>query len=190
MSIVDRAKNIILTPKTEWPVIAGESADVTQLFTRYVLPLALIPAAATLIRIGVFTGYLRLAIAMSLFRFISALIVVFLVSFIVDFLAPKFASQKDFARAFQLIAYSYTASWVAGVLLIIPVLGDVLAWVASLYCIYVMYLGLPHMMKTPQDKVIIYLVVSIVAVIVVYLIINVPLWVILAVAFPEAGRGF
>jgi len=76
------------------------------------------------------------------------------------------------------------------VLLIIPYLGQVLALVAGFYCIYVMYLGLPHMMKTPQDKVIIYLVVSIVAVIVASLLIYAPLWGIEAVAFHVAGMGF
>jgi hypothetical protein len=40
MKIVDRIKNILLTPKTEWPVIAGESASTQELMTGYVAPLA------------------------------------------------------------------------------------------------------------------------------------------------------
>jgi hypothetical protein len=45
-------------------------------------------------------------------------------------------------------------------------------FVGGLYGLYLMYLGLPQMMKTPQDKVIGYLVVSIIALIVTYWIIS------------------
>jgi hypothetical protein len=60
---------------------------------------------------------------------------------------------------------------VAGILSIVPVLG-VLTFVGGIYGLYLMYLGLPHMMKTPQDKAIGYLVVSILAVIVSYWVIT------------------
>jgi len=44
--------------------------------------------------------------------------------------------------------------------------------VGGLYGLYLMYLGLPQMMKTPQDKVIGYLVVSIIVLIVTYWIVS------------------
>ncbi len=44
MSIVDRAKNIILKPAEEWNVIAAEPETVSNLFTSYAVILALIPA--------------------------------------------------------------------------------------------------------------------------------------------------
>ena len=46
MSLVDRAKNICLTPNTEWPVIAAEPVSPGPLVTGYVLPLAAIGAVA------------------------------------------------------------------------------------------------------------------------------------------------
>ena len=42
MSLIDRAKNILLTPKTEWPVIAAEPATAQGLFTGYAAILALL----------------------------------------------------------------------------------------------------------------------------------------------------
>jgi hypothetical protein len=33
MNIVERAKNIIMTPKTEWSVIAGEQPNIAQIIT-------------------------------------------------------------------------------------------------------------------------------------------------------------
>jgi hypothetical protein len=125
---------------------------------------------------------LTLGIALGLASFITALVGVFLVAFIIDFLAPNFGSQKDFARAFQLVAYSSTAMWVAGILRVVPLLG-ILVLLASLYGIYLLYLGLPHLMKTPPEKVGVYLVVSIVVVIAVNVLIGLALSAMILAAF-------
>jgi hypothetical protein len=170
MNLVDRAKNIILTPKTEWPVIAAEQPNTMQIVTGYVIPLAAIAFVAQVIGYGLI-GFGPLSsfsygLGMGLIAFISAVAGVYIMAYVIDFLAPNFGSEKNFGRAFQLVAYSYTPAWVAGILHIIPVLG-VLVLIASIYGLYLMYLGMPVMMKTPQDKVIPYLVVSIIVIIVV-----------------------
>ena len=170
MNLVDRAKNIILTPQTEWQVIAGEEPNVGQIMTGYVIPLALIPAVASIIGWGVVGGGITsfsYGIASGIVAFGVAILSVYLVALVVDFLAPNFGSQKNMGRAVQLVAYSSTPGWVAGILNIFPFIGW-LAMLASLYGLYLMYLGLPHMMKTPQEKVVIYLIVGIIAVVVVY----------------------
>ena len=46
MNVVERAKRIILTPKAEWEVIAGETPTIQELYTKYVMILAAIPAVA------------------------------------------------------------------------------------------------------------------------------------------------
>lgn len=175
MNLFDRAKNIIMTPKTEWPVIAGEEPNVAQILTGYVLPLVLIPTIASLLGFGFigrgFGASLRWGIAMGLTQFVSAFLGVCITAFVADFLAPHFGSQKNLGRAMQLVAYSYTPGWVAGVFLLFPMLG-ILATLAMLYGLYLLYLGMPHMMKTPQDKAVAYLVVLIVVVIVVYFVIS------------------
>jgi hypothetical protein len=141
----------------------------------YVLPLALIPAVAALIGWGLVGTAMMTSftwgLAMGLTMFISALVGVYISAFVVDILAPNFGSQRGLGRAVQLVAYSYTPAWVAGVLHILPFLGW-LASLASLYGLYLLYLGLPHTMKTPQDKVVVYLIVSIVVVIVVYFVLT------------------
>lgn len=175
MNIVDRAKNIILTPKTEWPVIAGEDPVAGQIVSGYVIPLALIPAVASmlgygLVGRGMFTSF-TMGIALAIVSFVVAVAGVYLTAFVIDYLAPNFGSQKNFGRSMQLVAYSYTPAWVAGILTIIPVLG-VLVLIASLYGLYILYLGFPHTMKTPQDKVISYMVVSIIVLIIVYFVLT------------------
>ena len=174
MGIIDRAKNIILTPKTEWPVIAGEEPNVSQVMTAYVLPLALIPAIASIIGygiVGLVVTSFRWGIAMGLVQFITALVGVYVTAFVIDFLAPNFGSQKNIGRAVQLVAYAFTPVWVAGIFYVIPALG-ILVLLAGLYGLYLIYLGLPALMKTPQDKTVPYLVVSIIVVILAYWVIS------------------
>jgi Yip1 domain len=178
MNIAERAKRIILTPKTEWPVIAAEEPNIRQIVTEYVLPLALIPAIASIIGLGLIGRGMMSSfgwgLAMGVMQFAVAFVGVYVSALVVDFLAPKFASQKNLGRADQLVAYSCTPVWVAGILYIIPILGA-LVILAGIYGLYLMYLGLPQTMRTPPDKVIGYLVVSIIAMIVIYWIISLTL---------------
>jgi hypothetical protein len=175
MDILQRARNIIMTPKTEWPVIAAEEPNTAEIFKGYVLPLALIPAIAYIIGFGVIgrgmISSFSWGIAMGLIQFILAFAGVYLSAYVIAYLAPRFASQQDMGRAVQLVAYSYTPAWVAGILSLVPALG-VLVFAGGLYGLYLMYLGLPQMMKTPHDKVIGYLVVSMIVLIVTYWIIS------------------
>src|ERR1700727_2190447 len=48
--LIDRIKNIILTPKTEWPVIAPEPTTISQLYEGYVIPLAAFSALMSFVR--------------------------------------------------------------------------------------------------------------------------------------------
>jgi len=175
MDLFERVKSIIMTPRTEWPVIASEEPDIAGILKGYVLPLALIHAIAHMVGLGIIGRGMMASfswgIAMGLIQFILAFVGVYLSAYVIAYLAPKFGSQQDMGRAVQLVAYSYTPAWVAGILSIVPVLG-VLTFVGGIYGLYLMYLGLPHMMKTPQDKAIGYLVVSILAVIVSYWVIT------------------
>ncbi len=175
MNLIERAKNIIMTPKTEWPVIAAEEPNATAILTGYVIPLALIPAVASIIGYGLigqgFMHSFTWGIALGVTSFVSTVLGVYLTAFVVDFLAPNFGSQKNFGRAMQLVAYAYTPAWVAGVLNIVPVLG-VIGSLAGLYGLYLLYLGLPHTMKTPQDKVVVYLVITVVVLLVIYMVIG------------------
>jgi len=182
MALVDRAKNMITTPKTEWAVIASEEPNTGSMVTGYALPLILLSAIAAFIGYG-FIGYSVLGVRFAgmswgIYQAVMVLLFglagVFITSFVVDALAPSFSSQKDKGRAMQLVVYSMTPAWIGGILAIYPPL----AWLGmlfGLYSLYLIYLGLPHTMKTPQDKIAVYMVVTIVVLIVVYAIIGVVL---------------
>jgi hypothetical protein len=99
------------------------------------------------------------------FTFVMAIVGVFVLSLIIDALAPSFGGEKNSLLALKVAVYSYTPAWVAGVLQVLPVLG-VLVVLAGLYGLYLLYLGLPRLMKCPEDKAIGYTVVVVICAIV------------------------
>lgn len=180
--LIARVKAILLSPRTEWPVIAAESRSARDIYLGYVAPLAAIGAIASFIGSTVvgFTvpllGTVRVPIVAGL---VSALVyyaltfaMVFLVSVIVDALAPTFGAQKDPLRALKVTAYSFTAGWVAAIVGIVPMLGFV-AIIGALYGLYLLYLGLPVLMRSPPDKSVGYTVVVVICAIVVAILVNV-----------------
>lgn len=172
MNIIERVKNILITPKTEWEVIDGEQATPGSLLTSYVLPLAVVAAIGALLQGFLFAGTLGLKyfIVTALIAFISSVVTFYIASYIVDALAPSFASEKDINKSAQLVAYSRTPSYIAGLLSFIPVVGMLLGIAAWIYGIYIMYLGLAPLKKTPEDKKAIYLIVSYIIIFVVYVV--------------------
>ncbi len=174
MNLIDRAKKIIMSPKTEWDVVTNEEPNIQQIITGYVFPLAVLPAIAMVIGWGVIgmMGFksFNYGIAMALVQLLNAVFSVFIAAFVIDALAPSFGSQKNLGRALQLIAYSMTPVWVGGILNIIPAIS----WLGSLfglYGLYLLYIGLSPVMKTSEEKKLGYVIVSIVVLIVVYFVI-------------------
>lgn len=178
MNLVERAKNIIVTPKTEWAVIAAEEPNTNAIFTGYVLPFLVVNAVCAFIGHALIWGgshygdfAMKWGIYNAMLTLIGGLLGVWLTAMIVNALAPSFGSEKNMGRAMQLVAYSYTPAWIGGLLMIFPPLS----WVGMLfgiYGLYLIFLGLPHTMKTPADKVVTYMVISILVLIAVYVVIG------------------
>lgn len=164
--LVDRVKNILINPKQEWPVIDGESGDTKEVFT-YVAILAAIPLVFGILG-GLIIAPLGLAFVIipAIVGYLLAFAVVYLVAMIANALAPTFNGEKHMPSALKLVAYAYTPSWIGGIFNIIPGIGWLLALLASLYSIYLLYLGIPVMMRSPQDKAVGYTIVLLICAIV------------------------
>jgi hypothetical protein len=181
MDIVQRAKNICLSPESEWQAIAVEATPTSDLIAGYVIPLAAIGAVAGFVggsligRSLGFLGYYRVPLVAGVetlvFTLVMAVVGVFILSLIVNALAPTFGGEKNSAQALKVVAYSYTPAWVAGILLMLPALG-ILTLLAGFYGLYLLYLGLPRLMKAPPDKAIAYTAVSVVCAIVLTVVIG------------------
>jgi hypothetical protein len=167
VALVDRAQRILTTPAAEWPVIAQEPATPASLYSGYIVPLAAIPPIGSFLSTVLFLhrGIFAAAV-ISLVSFVAALVSVYLVALIAENVAPSFGAGKDRIAALKWVAYSYTASWVAGIALLIPVIGAFVALLGSLYSLYLLFLGAVPVMRVPQEKAIGYVAVVIVAAIV------------------------
>ncbi len=175
MNLIERIKNIVLQPKTEWDVIAAESGNTTELYKNYVIPLAAIGPVASFIGlsmvgttiplVGTFRVPLLSGLSMAVVSYVLALVSVFVVSLIIDNLAPTFGGEKNPWQALKVAVYASTPVWVVSVLQILPMLG-ILVLLAGLYSLYLIYLGLPKLMKAPEDKAVPYTVVVVVCAIV------------------------
>lgn len=174
MNIIERAKSIISTPKTEWLVISAENDTPNALLFSYVLPLSILASLSGVLR-GLLWEYrmpIEYWLLLAAVSFVSAMIVFYIAFYVIDMLAANFGSEKNLNRSAQLVAYSYTAAWVGSFLSFIPYIGWLLIFAGGIYSIYTMYLGLGPMKKTPEDKKVGYLIVSFLIIIVASAIIN------------------
>lgn len=171
MDLVSRAKNICMSPATEWAVIENEPATRGGLLSGYALPLAAtwnVASFTGMTIIGLGVPFYRERIPFTpifvaaLYSLCTALVLCVMLGLVIDGVAPTFQGQRNSIQALKLAVYSYTPWWLAGVLCVIPLLG-MLSIFAGPYAIYVLYLGIPRLMKTPHDKALPYTVVVIVA---------------------------
>lgn len=158
--LIERVKAILTRPKDEWPKIAADPSSPGDIVTRYAIPLIAIGPVASFIG-GQLFGYgawfvtyrpsLVAGLAGAFGTFVMSLIMLVVVTFIADSLAPKFGGESNRRQAFKWVAFGATASWVGGIFGLIPSLG-IVGLLASLYSLYLLYTGATPVMKVPQDK--------------------------------------
>lgn len=185
MDIVNRAKNIILSPKKEWEIIATENDNHVKVLTTYLLILALIPTVATFINWGVIGGTFLKAnfgwgLRYAIQQFVSIIGGAYLTAWIFDMLAPNFGAEKNFDRSFSLTAYCYTAFCIAGVFNIYWSLS-ILASLGGLYSLFLLYWGLKPMKNVPDDKVTSYFIIALICMVAVAMVLATVMGVVIGV---------
>jgi hypothetical protein len=155
--LINRIKNIILTPKTEWPVIETEPTTIAQLYKGYVVPLAAFSALMSFVHISVIgIGFWRMPVltglAYALVSFILGLLGLYVVGWVIDMLAPTFSGQRDRRQALKTAAYASTPGAIGAIFVLLGGLGALLHLAAAIWGIYLLYLGLPVLMRSPREK--------------------------------------
>jgi hypothetical protein len=167
-ALVARVKGLLLSPRTEWDVIAKEEIPARRLVLGYVVPLIAIPTVATVIGltvVGVQAGGVRVAapvvpVAVSAVVFLALAVAgVFAFALVIDLLAPRFKASRNYGQALKVAGYSVTAAGVAGVLTVVPALG-VLALLGAAYSLYLLFVGTPKVMHAPPEAAVNYSIVT------------------------------
>lgn len=169
--LIDRVKNILLNPKEEFAALKDEPTDIASIFKNYLLIIAALPAVGTLLSFGAYWGFgtrFRIAIV----TYVLTLASFYIGALVVDNLAPHFASTRSMLNAFKLVAYSATASMVGGLLAFVPGLGWLLQFAGGIYSIYLFYVGIPIFMETQEGRELPYAIVSILAIVVIFVVLG------------------
>jgi len=194
MTLVDRVQKLLVAPSAEWAVIKDEPQAVAQLFTRYVMILAAIPAVASFIGWSV-VGYgglgttyripIAAGVATMVLSYGLTLAGVYALALVIDAMAPNFGGEKDFMRALKVSAFFPTAYWLAGFFYVLPALS-ILAILGGLYSLWLLYTGLGPLMEVGEEKAVGYTA----AVVLVAVVITLAIALVGALAMPSATRGF
>ena len=180
INVIDRAKNILITPKSEWSVVEKEQYNNTTIFMSYVLPMLLIGGVATFIGqglIGVRVGFGQSTADVSnglvgmLLFIVFGMVIVFAIAAAIDVLGPSFGVEKNWNKSFQLAAYSLTAAYVGSFFFIFPALW-ILVLLCALYSLYPLYTGLIVLKKTPADKLIAYFAIILIVTVLLFILIS------------------
>jgi Yip1 domain len=174
MNLVERVKAILLTPQTEWRIVDRETGDRTYLFTNYVAILTALPAVAAFIGFsfaGLGVGY---ALIFGVFLYVVFCAGWYVEAIVVDALAPTFGAQRNMASAVKIATYSSTAFWIAGIVLLIPRIA-VLMLLGAAYSIYLLWLGLPPLMRVREARASAYAAIVVVVMFVIAIVVIVVL---------------
>lgn len=167
MSLFDRAKNILLSPTSEWEAVAKEPATLGGLFTGYAIPLMILPIVGQVVAVGLLgigAGSLAplgmasigvmAAAAMGVVGFVLGLAVLYAMIFIVNAVSPSFQGKSDMVQAAKLMVYASTPAWIAGLIApFLGMIGGLLSFAAIGYVVYLIYQGIRPVMEAPQEKV-------------------------------------
>lgn len=159
--MIGRIQRLVLNPVSEWPAIDAEPMPAKSLFLSWAVPLAAIGPIAAVIGFLLFAGsfFTTFAVIYALVWYALSLAATWAMALAVDALAPNFGGAKNFDQAMKLTCFSLTPAWLAAVLSLAPSL----AWIGlliGLYSIYLLWVGLPILMKSPADKAPGYVVVA------------------------------
>jgi len=159
--ILSRAYGLLKSPKAEWEQIRAEQTTIPAILIGYVAPLAAIQPVCDVIGKLLFgqlssdtlSGVAALpeALVGGVVFWIVSVAIVGLLGIIVNAAAPHFDADADDLAAQKIAAYSMTPFYLSGVLLLWPPLGW-LGMVGLAAAAFVMYRGLPILMKAPEDR--------------------------------------
>ena len=153
--ILSRAYGLLREPKKEWEQIKAEETTIPKILIGYVAPLAAIPPICGLIGSLIFeserVGPLSGAIVSVFVTWAVTVGFVFLLGVLINTLADQFDGDRNDIASQKIAAYSITPAFLSGLFSLYPGV-----WWISLFAlgamVYIMYRGLPILMKAPEDR--------------------------------------
>jgi len=153
---------ILTHPDREWQTIRDEHESTPKLFLTHIILLAIIPAAAAFYgttQVGWQVGdgaIIRLsensALQLCVLFYAAMLSGIFIIGKFIDFFAATYDVDSD--NGIILAAYTATPLFLIGAIAVYPVLwvNMVAGVIAVCWSVYLLYEGLPILMKMPSER--------------------------------------
>lgn len=163
MNLLIDSLRLLFAPRAAWDHIAEVRPSLMAVVMLHTIPLALIPAVCWYYGVtqsgwDVSGQTLRLTTASALpvcvLFYLATVWSVLFLGFMVHWMAKTYESDTTLARGVTLISFSATPFFLAGVFGLVPTLWlDMLVGIAvSCYCIYLLYLGTPLVMRVRATR--------------------------------------
>ena len=157
-TIINRSKNLIISPVSEWEVIKSENQDKSKTVKDFLLPYVIIIGIATLLGSSVFHSRFGFSLSFVITSAIISVLItfagVYVSALLINEIAQGFGSVKNIHKSFEYVTYSFTAYFIAtaasDLIDVSPV--NILLQLAGLYSFYILWTGAEPMMGTPEDK--------------------------------------
>jgi hypothetical protein len=158
--VIRRAWSIIRNPEAAWAAIAAERAPVSEVLLGYALPMSLLPAIAWVVGSLLFPNDIGGAagartpgeiVFSGVWTLAASLLTVALLAAALATVAPMYGAPRRWADAFRVAGYGLTPFWVAGLLLVKPVLVIVMVF-AALHCCFVLPPGARALLSVRADE--------------------------------------
>lgn len=162
-NLINRVKEIILTPNSFWIKTKSEQENQTEIFTGFLIPLLIIVSAAVFL--GEFFRsthfYMGFAILKAIREMVLFLLQYFIAVYFTNTLMKTFGAEKNIQIARILVAYSLTPFFLVSIvtglfqfLYAIDILG--------VYSFYIFWVGGRELLVFPDQKRDSYLIITIV----------------------------
>lgn len=156
---------LLTHPDQEWEKIRKDSESISRLYLGHVLILALIPAVAGYYgathvgwQIGDDGQVVKLtassAIQLCVLAYAAMLAGIYIIGRFIDFFAATYGVKDENPKGIVLAAYTATPMFLLGIIAIYPNVwvNMLVGLIAVSYSVYLLYEGLPILMKIPPER--------------------------------------
>jgi len=175
MKIINQAKDLIINPKATMQKLRDEQTTMKDIII-YLIIVGVPTFLGILLGYGLigwgFSGtWFGYAFGLAVLTYILSIIGVIVFGFILNALAKNFKSNDNKMQAMKLVSYAATPWLLLGIVFIFPAAG-LIALLGGIYGLYILYLGLPILLSTPNDTHMSYFIVGLIIYIVIMGVIN------------------
>jgi len=180
--ILGRLLAVMKNPRGVWSSIKNDGDSIFDVYRKYLVFLVAVPVVCFFIGMAIvgetdpyqaeksripFFGGLAYAVV----HYLLLLANIYILAFLLDFLAPKFGGTTNRLDSFKLVAFSMSPIFIGGLLNLIPDMS-MLGVLFGLYGLYIFYLGCDTMIPVPEEQKNKFLIAAIVSMFLVGIIIG------------------